>query len=62
MILNHAWHGSSFIYSKKSDGRDEKVRAKVLQSINRSNLCCTSGACCSCFYTIRNAESTFYPY
>jgi hypothetical protein len=54
-VLKFPWHGYSTIYIKK-DGRDEKVRAKVLQSINRSYLCCISGTCCCSIYPIRNGK------
>jgi hypothetical protein len=44
----------------KSDGRYEKVRAKVLQSVNRSYLYCIGGPCCSGFYTLRNGDIISY--
>ena len=48
------------LYTVKSDGRYEKVRAKVLQSVNRSYLYCIGGPCYSGFYTIRDADIISY--
>lgn len=48
------------LFTVKSDGRYEKVRAKVLQSVNRSYLYCIGGPCCRGFYTIRDADIISY--
>ena len=48
------------LYTVKNDGRYEKVRAKVLQSVNSSYLYCIGGPCCSGFYTIRDADIISY--
>jgi hypothetical protein len=48
------------LYTVKTDGKDEKVRDKVLQSVNRSYLYCIGGPCGSGFYTIRDADIISY--